>query len=315
MSALRNVKKQLHIIHKKFKEALFMFTTSYDSRLKAYNGLFYLFVFIAFTTILSSSALAHSIYIQSSRYFVTEGKSSPLFFCYGHHIPVDDGIRSKKLKYIKIFEPTGDVKQLQIRDETCLHSYMVSYDHPGTYVLAAETNPGYYTVYIDKKGRERHTIKPKNAIMDKAQSIKKSLYSTQHTKTYIVCKEPSQNFPYKIGQKLELVPTRDISTIKPGENLELEVYYNGKKYEGKGTWDATYNGFSTESEDLFYQATEVTGGNIVMPVTRPGRWFVRYYFKTEATGEDKEKYTQMKYTATLVFQVPNEKKTKREQVH
>jgi hypothetical protein len=31
-------------------------------------------------------------------------------------------------------------------------------------VLTAETNPGYYTVYVDKKGRQRHTIKPKSAI-------------------------------------------------------------------------------------------------------------------------------------------------------
>lgn len=289
-----------------------MFTRNCNSRRKAHSGLFCLFVFIAFTTVFSSGAFAHSIFIQSSRYFVTEGKSSPLFFCYGHHIPVDDGIRSKKLKYIKIFEPAGKVKKIRIRNETCLHSYMVSYDHPGTYVLAAETNPGYYTVYVDKKGRIRHAIKPKSAIMDKAQSISKSIYSNQYTKTYVVCKEPSLNFPYKIGLKIELVPTRDVSTIKPGENLRLEVYYNGKKYEGEGTWAATYNGFSTESEDFFHQAAKVNGGNIVVPVTRPGRWFVRYYFKTEATGEDAKNYTQMKYTATLVFQVPNEKKTKEE---
>lgn len=281
---------------KKYKKQIFTFIPT-------------VFLFWAF---LLSAAQAHSIYIQSSRYHVSSGKSSPLFFCYGHHIPIDDGVRANKLKYIKIFSPDGEEKMIQIRNETCLHSYMVDYDQPGTFVLAAETNPGYYTVYLDKKGRERHTIKPKDAIIDKAQKITKSLYSNQYTKTYVVCEEPSAQFPARIGLPLELVPSRDISTLKAGENFELEVYYNGKKFEGEGTWDATYNGYSTASEDFLHQPRQVRGGKISVPITRTGRWFIRFFCKTDATGDDMKKFNKMKHTATLVFLVPNEKKNKKE---
>ncbi|BBO89754.1 hypothetical protein [Desulfosarcina ovata] len=51
-------------------------------------------------TLIPSAALCHTLFIQSSRYQVTEGKQSPLFFCYGHRIPVDDGVRAKKLIWL-----------------------------------------------------------------------------------------------------------------------------------------------------------------------------------------------------------------------
>lgn len=186
-------------------------------------------------SLLPVGAYGHSLYIKSSRYQVKEGKRSPLYFCYGHHVPVDDGLRAKKLKSVRVHTPSSEVQEIAIRNETGLHSYMVSYDVPGTYVLTAETNPGYYTVYIDKKGRERHTIKPKSAIADKAKEVKKSLYSKQYTKTYVVCETPSNDFPARVGLPLGLVPSKDITTLKAGDELELKVYFNGNLYTGEGS--------------------------------------------------------------------------------
>ena len=257
---------------------------------------------------ISSDAYGHSLFIQSSRYHVHDGKASPLFFCYGHHIPVDDGVRAEKLKSVRVYTPDGDIRKIKIRNETCLHSYMVDYDGPGTYVLAAETNPGFYTVYMDEKGRERHTIKPKSAIIDRSEEIKLSLYSKQYAKTYVTCEKSSLDFPGRIGQNLELVPVRDISGLKAGDDLELKVYFKGKPYTGPGTWNATYNGFSTHSEDYYYSKTAVSGDTIRIPIPRSGRWFVRYSVKVEAEGADREKYLQEKQTATLVFQIPGEVK-------
>ncbi len=275
-------------------------------------GALILFFCVAFQV---ENVSAHSMYIQSSRYKVHKGKSSPLFFCYGHHMPVDDGVRAKKLKFVKVHAPTGDTRSIKIRDETCLHSYMVAYDTPGTYVLTAETNPGYYTMYIDKNGRKRGTIKPKSQIVDKAKEITKSLYSKQYTKTYVVCEEPSAQFPANIGMPLELVPTKDITQLKAGDDLELEVYFNGTLYEGEGFWDATYMGFSTEAEDNFHQRQSVTGSTLTIPIPNAGRWFVRYFVKLPAPEADKDKYTHMKHTSTLVFQIPNERKTPKADGH
>ena len=129
-------------------------------------------LFLAALCWLPQSLLAHTIYIQSSRYHVGEDKAYPLFFCYGHYIPVADGIRSKKLNNIRIITPKGEVREIEIREGKNLHSYLVDYDLKGTWMLSAETNPGYYTVYIDKKGRTHHVMQPMSKIKDKARRWK-----------------------------------------------------------------------------------------------------------------------------------------------
>lgn len=253
-------------------------------------------------------ASAHSMFIQSGRHRVDEGKKTPLFFCYGHHFPVDDGVRRNKLASVNVFDPSGQATAIQLRDETCLHSYMVEYDKPGVYVLAAETNPGFYTKWVDKKGRNRSTIKPMSAVVDKASKIEKSLYSKQYAKTYVRCGVSDGLYQAHVGLPLELVPMQDPTTLKPGDVLSLKIFRDGKRYFGSGAWDATYAGFSTESEDLYHPRATASGDTIKVSLDQPGRWFIRYFIKTDATPENKDKYLQQKQTATLVVLVPNERK-------
>ncbi len=256
---------------------------------------------------------AHTLFLQSARYVVHEGKATPLFFCYGHHTPVSDGIRGKKLNNITLTNPQGISRQIPIRKETGLHSYMVPYDLPGTWMLTAETNPGFYTVYIDQKGKERHAIKPMNKIKGKAKKIIKSIYAKQYTKTYVACDSPSKKEFQRKGLDLELVPLNDMFSLEPGDALALEVFHNGKPYDGKGTWDATYDGFSTQAEDFYYARTKMSGNRFSIPLPQPGRWFVRYFIKVDAPESEMKNYKQLKQTATLTFQIDNKRKRPRKE--
>ncbi|MBG0789200.1 MAG: DUF4198 domain-containing protein [Desulfovibrionaceae bacterium] len=258
---------------------------------------------------------AHSLYIQSGRHRVAEGKKTPLFFCYGHHFPVDDGVRANKLAAVRVHGPDGSVTELAPREATGLQSRMIEYAAPGTYVLTAETNPGYYTKWVDKKGRDRSTIKPMSAVRDKAEKIVTALYSRQFAKTYVRCGAPDGQFMGRVGLPLELVPVQDPTNLKPGDVLTLKVFRDGRRYTGPGHWDATYGGFSTESEDLYHPGAAVTGDTIRVPLDQPGRWFVRYYIKTDAPADKREEYRQLKQTATLVILVPNERKRSRPDHH
>lgn len=272
-----------------------------------YSLLFFAFVF-ASLVFWAEIALAHSMFIQSGRHRVDEGKKTPLFFCYGHHFPVDDGVRSKKLVAITVHDPEGEVFAFSPRADTCLQSQMVEYEKPGIYVLSAETNPGFYTKWVDKKGRNRSSIKPMSAVKDKASKIEKSLYSKQYAKTYVRCGESNGKFQGFVGLPLELVPMQDPTTLKPGETLTLQVYRDGKPYTGAGQWDATYGGYSTESEDLALPRQTSQGGTISVPFDHAGRWFIRYFIKTAATPDKSDEYLQLKQTATLVVLVPNQRR-------
>ncbi len=265
----------------------------------------------AFLTLMAAAdfAAAHSLYIQSGRHRVNEGKKTPLFFCYGHHFPVDDGVRANKLASVRVYGPDGAVSELTPREETGLQSQMVEYAESGVYVLAAETNPGHYTKWVDKKGRDRSTIKPMSAVKDKASEIVKALYSKQYAKTYVRCGEPDGSYVARVGLPLELVPMQDPTTLKPGDVLTLKVFRNGQRYFGPGHVDATYGGYSTESEDLAFPGGETSGDTLRITLDHSGKWFIRYYIKTDAEPESREEYLQLKQTATLVVLVPNERKT------
>ena len=252
--------------------------------------------------LLSQSAYAHTLWIQSSRCKVQEGLSKPMFFGWGHHIPLDDAISGNKLRYIKVLDPMGSSKDVKIRQEKSLQSYLIKYDQVGTYCLAAETNPGYYSVYRDKDGKTHHATKPKNDLPE-AEDIRLSLLTLQSTKAYVVCEEPSDNVPGPVGFQLELIPVQDPTKMKPGDELHLEVFFKGKRFEGKGEWVATYNGYSTAGEDYYHKETEVEGGKFVVPITRAGIWFIRFSFKTKASGADALKCDHLNYKTTITFQV------------
>lgn len=255
-----------------------------------------------------TSADAHSLYVQGTRYKVADGKSSPFFFCYGHHIPADDAIRRKKLHVVQVHAPDGTQYDVQLRDEKSLHSYLVDYNQSGTYAITAETTPGFFTKWIDKKGRTRHAIKPMSAVADKASKIVSSTRSSQWTKTYIECEAPSQNFPAVIGLPLELVLARNPASLKKGDIAEFTVFLNGKPYTGEGFWDATFNGYSTQAEDYYFQRTHVKNGRFQFPLEHTGRWFVRFFLKIPATPSEQGKYLHKKLTTTLVFEIPNERR-------
>lgn len=254
-----------------------------------------------------SLAMAHSLFIQSGRYHVSKGKGTPLFFCFGHHFPVDDAVRYKKLNYVKITAPNETEKEVALRDEKSLHSYVIKYDEPGTYVLSAETNPGYFAMYTDKKGRKRHSLKPMTTFVDNAQSIETSMRSSQWTKTYVVCDVPSEKFPGYIGLPMEIVPDSDPSQFKLGDTVSFRIMNDGKPYEADGVLDATYGGFSTEAEDMYIPRTEVKDGKFSIPIDQSGRWFVRFFTKYDAPENMKDQYLTEKRTTTLTFMVRNER--------
>ena len=258
--------------------------------------------------VLSQSVYAHTLWIQSSRYRVKKGLSKPMLLGWGHYLPVDDAISGKKLRYIKVFDPQGRNREIEIKKEKSLHSYLINYNQAGTYCLAAETNPGYYTVYRDKVDKIHHATKPKNELAG-AKNITLSVLASQSTKAYVVCREPSEQTPDQtprpVGLQLELMPLQDLAGMKPGDDLQLEVLFKGKRFEGKGKWAATYNGYSAAAGEYFYQETEVEGGRFIVPITRPGIWFICFTIEKKASGEEALKCDNLRYKSTLVFQVDN----------
>ncbi len=252
------------------------------------------------------SLFVHSMFIQSGQYIVKKGKDSPLFFSYGHIVPFGDGLRSEKIAAISVWPPDEEMLKIPVRQGKGLQSHMVRYNKAGIWMLTAQTNPGYYTVYKDKQGQEHHAIKPIDEIKNDAAEILLSYLSKQYAKTYVVCESPAQKALPVAGADLELMPSADIFSVKAGQSVQFQVLKDGKPFSGTGSWDATFAGFSTQPEDLFYPPTTIEGDRFTLFIAHPGRWYVRYNTKIPAPESAKEIYRQMKLATSFVFQVDNE---------
>jgi uncharacterized GH25 family protein len=251
--------------------------------------------------------LGHTIFIQSTNYWIQKGYSKYLYFGWGHHLPLDDGIQGKKLRFIKVINPAGDTSDIEIKTGRSLHSYPVEYDTPGTYTLAAATNPGFYTIYIDQEKRIHHHIGPKSEIKDAARFIV-SLFTHQSAKAFVVCEKPSSETPGPVGFDWEIMPERNPSEIKDGDIVDFTVLYKGKSYTGAGIYWASYNGYSTGFDDYFHTEDTVEKGRFSVHFTRPGIWYVSFYVDQDPPAEIADECNMVRFKSTLVFEVYDQNK-------
>jgi hypothetical protein len=59
---------------------------------------------------------------------------------------------------------------------------------------------------------------------------------------------------------------------------------------------------------MYIPRQKCKGGTIEIPLDVSGRWFVRFFTKALPAGGKNKDYLQEKRTATLVLEIPNERK-------
>jgi uncharacterized GH25 family protein len=257
---------------------------------------------VTFVLLAGQFVYGHTIFIQSTNYWIKQGYSKYLYIGWGHHLPLDDAIQGEKLKFIKVIDPAGGIHEVKPKKGRSLHSYPVEYNTPGTYTLAAATNPGFYTIYIDHDRHIHHFIGPKSEIKDAARIIV-SLFTHQSTKAYVVCEKSSNETPEPVGFEWELMPNQNPATIRDGDIVDFSVLYNGKPYEGDGVYWASRNGYSTGFDDYLHSEDEVANGKFSVHFTQPGIWYVSFYTDQEPPADLAGQCNFVRYKSTLVFEV------------
>jgi uncharacterized GH25 family protein len=244
----------------------------------------------------------HTLFIQCTNYWVQKDFSKYLYFGWGHHLPLDDGISGEKLRFIRIISPGGEIGDIEIRDGRSLHSYPVQFDKVGTYSLAAATNPGFYTIYMDKSKKVHHYIGPKSEIKD-AERIFVSLFTHQSSKAYVVCDKPSEEIPAPVGFDWEIMPKKNPCLIKAGDTADFVILCKGKPYSGGGVFWASYNGYSTQFDDYFRKESPVEKGSFSVHITTPGIWYISFHVDEEPSSSLEGKCDMVRFKSTLVFEV------------
>lgn len=278
--------------------------------------------------LLVAPAHAHMLWVNAFESFAHKPGHTTVSIGWGHSLPIDDITNSVNartvVKDFSLTDPAGKVLSLYIpaskvtkpfaktadvgifdADTACQKIAFNKNTTPGTYLAAAKTEIKSYTRYIDSKGRTRLALKPQNEVKD----IEKVLFSVQYqafAKSYFSVEKWIS--PKPIGHGLEITPLTDLSKVKVGDLVEVDVRFLGKPLSYGPTGIEYVTAFSPsfgqgKGFELFSYISE---GKAQFEVQSVGQWVVNVFHNEPVTkdGPLKDLYgkvTSVNYGATLTF--------------
>ena len=261
--------------------------------------LFQVAVILGFCLWLSTSVYAHTMWLNASNY---SPKFSPerdaktkVYFGWGHRYPVADFLSAERLEEFSLIVPNGEKEKLNPNPGGFLATEL-NLSRSGAYIAIASLKPGFYTVYLDDKGKRRHKLAPKTGI----KGVIKSIHFEQYAKALINVGEVSGNpFSTPVGHKLEIVPLKNPHGLKPGDWLPIQVLFKGKPVQCEV--HAAYIGYHTG--EAFSVSTDGEGRARIRVLHHYGPWIVKAKVKLPPSEELKERCNELSCTGTLTFGV------------
>jgi len=278
----------------------------------------------------SSSVQAHSVWINSFESHAHKPPHTMVSLGWGHALPMDDILTSPNgriaIERFELFDPTLKKTDL-IKPEFKLSRPDLSTDNfdlfaadlaaqkvalkkgsaQGVYQFSAVSKPTFYTQYIDKKGKTRLKLKPKNEVKD----IKKVLICVKYqafAKSYLTVGAWSN--PKPLGHGLEIIPRTDLSNLHVGDLVEVDVLFYCKPLNAtaKSVEYITAHSSSFGQSDGFRLMSFIINGKAQFRVQCAGQWIISVNHKDDVTtdGHLKDLYgktEQVYHGASLTFNV------------
>ena len=284
----------------------------------------------AATLSLSPSVHAHSVWINAFESHVHQPPHAMVSLGWGHVLPMDDILNSPNgriaIEQFDLVEPDLTRTEL-LKPEAKLAEPALSKPNfdvfagdlgvqkialkkesaAGVYQLSAVSKPTFYTQFIDTEGRTRLKLKPK----DEVQDLDKVLMSVKYqafAKAYLTLGAWTR--PEPLGHGLEIIPQTDLSNLKVGDLVEVEVLFHGEPLTAtaKSIEYITAHGSGFGQSDGFSLYSYIMDGKARFRIQSAGQWLIQVNHKDDVTpdGPLKElhgKAEQVYHGASLTFNV------------
>ena len=256
---------------------------------------------------MTSLAHAHSMWINSFESHAHKPGHAMVSLGWGHALPMDDILNSPNgsviIESFKLYDPqlkvtdlikpahkiekpakttknfdvyAGDigVQKIALKKDTS----------PGVYQLAAASKATFYTQYIDKNGKQRMKLKSMDQIKDIAKVLMAVKYQA-YAKSFITVGKWSN--PKPLGQGLEIIPRTDLSNVKVGDLVEVDVLFYGKPVtsNAKAINYITATSSSFGQSDRFSLFSYLMGGKAQFRVQSRGQWVINVGTKDDVTKD------------------------------
>jgi uncharacterized GH25 family protein len=278
----------------------------------------------------SSSVQAHSVWINSFESFAHTPPHTMVSLGWGHALPMDDILTSPNgriaIERFELFDPALKKTDLEKPEFKISEPEISTADFDlfsadlatqkvalkknsarGVYQFSAVSKPAFYTQYIDKKGKTRLQLKPKNEV----KGIKKILMCVKYqafAKSYLTVGAWSN--PKPLGHGLEIIPRTDLSNLHVGDLVEVDVLFYGQPLSAssQSIEYITAHSSSFGQSDGFKLFSYIVEGKAQFRIQSAGQWMIGIYHKEDVTKDGKlkdlyGKAEQVYHGATLTFNV------------
>ena len=271
---------------------------------------------------LASPALAHNFWINLNESFAHPPGHVTTLLGFGHVIPMDDLLTGDhgviRLRDYSLVGPDGRVASLGLpspkaepKQKTPLGLVVQGGDlglrkitltgstQPGTYQVAAQSQPTFFTMYLDPQGKKRMSPKTMDTL-PRGSKVLASMKYQSFAKAFFAVKQWSD--PKPLGHDLELMPLTDLSRARAGQVVRFKVTFRGKPvtsgFQGIETMTCTSNTFG--GPDRFQLSAYLMDGVAQFRLPSAGQWVANVYIHRKTADDPGFKDLQGKCTDVYI---------------
>lgn len=181
-------------------------------------------------------------------------------------VPTQEKKLDKHEPYTHISDSDAGIRKIDILKES----------PEGTYQVVAKNKEGFFTRYINTKGKMRMSPKPVNALED-VKDVIEGVKFTMVGKSFY--KVGTWTTPKKLGTELEIIPTCDLTNVHAGDMVTFDIFFMDKPV----TTDSNAINYMTLTSDTFggpdgfFLSSYIMNGKAQFRIPQNGHWVANVY--------------------------------------
>lgn len=226
-------------------------------------------------------AQAHEYWLEPDRFFLAPKESADINLFLGEGLKVEEGIpyRSSKTSIFRLLSSDGTFDLARDVREEAKPLFSFSAQKAGTYLLAMERNWSYISIepdkfdeYLREDGIEY--IITEREKLGESKKEGKERYSRYIKALIQVGNKRDRTFGQRAGLRFEIVPLSNPYSLKVGEELPVQVLFEGKPLADRTLFADNRDG------DSITKKRQITNpdGIANFKLDRKGVWLIRLVF-------------------------------------
>ncbi|MFA4915262.1 MAG: DUF4198 domain-containing protein [Syntrophales bacterium] len=220
-----------------------------DNRQKIFLSICLVFVCFSINT---NVAEAHDLWLNVDNHYTEPGSKTTVRVVFGHNFPYYDILITRdKLTGFSYLCPDGETREIEKTWEDRKGENAgalagdIALDQEGSYVI---------TAYRKIKGNREHVT------------------SEKYGKSIIIAGKGNKTVSKTFGHRIEIVPLKNPSEVRPGDSLPIKILFEGKPLSTHVY--GTYAGYYSEDEPFPFFTKSNENGIAHIKISQPGVWMV-----------------------------------------